>query len=85
MELKVLTFTQSDEGEAQPETITVQMTVQEALWIARVSGQQRGSSPHNGIYDCLVGDIFDRFWEEGVDGAIRQFHFEIPPIRYVEE
>lgn len=64
------------------ETVTVTMTIQEALWIARVSGQQKGESPHSGIFDCLVGAVFDRFWDDGVNDASKDFNFEIPPIKY---
>ncbi len=84
MKLNRLTFSENGEGEAIPDTVSVTMAIQEALWVARVSGQQKGESPHNGLYDCLVGDVFNRYWEGGVDDARRQFHFETPPIRYDE-
>ena len=83
MRLKGLTFTTDNEDEgAIPKTVTVEMTVQEALWIARVSGKQRGESPHSGIFDCLIGDVFNRYWDDGVDEARKVFCFEVPPIVY---
>lgn len=82
MKLKELTFSSGSDDNANLETVTVEMTVKEALWIARVAGQQRGHSPHHDIYSCLTGEVFNRFWDDGVDDAKRDYHFEIPPIRY---
>ncbi len=62
--------------------VTVTMTLQEALWIGKLAGKQKGASPHNTIYECLSGAVFDRFWEGGVDEALREFPVEIPSIRY---
>lgn len=82
MELKKITFAPNDEGESTPETVTVKMTAQEALWIATVSGKQKGESPHNSIFSCLNGDVFNRYWDDGTDDAIKEFPIEIPPIIY---
>jgi hypothetical protein len=81
MKLNAISF-KDDDGYAAPETITVTMTVEEALWIARVAEKQRGGSPHRTLYDCLVCDLFNRFWEDGVNDAAKQYPFEIPPIVY---
>lgn len=46
MKLKGLVFTTiNDDLGAIPKTVTVEMTIQEALWVARVSGKQRGGIP----------------------------------------
>ena len=82
MELKSMTFTPGSDGDVVPETVTVTMTTNEALWIALVSQRQRGESPHNGISDCLSNDVFNRYWEDGVGEARRSFHVDIPPIVY---
>lgn len=82
MKLKGLTFTSIIDEAASLDTVTVEMTVKEALWIARIAGEQRGNSPHHEIYSCLVGDVFNRFWDDGVADAARDYPFEIPPIRY---
>jgi len=73
------------EGDASPSEVTVTMSIKEAIWMAKVSGLQRGESPHNGIYQSLVCDVMNRYWEDGVDGAMRMHHVEIPPIRYEEK
>ena len=82
MKLKAITFSIDDEGDSLPATVTVTMTIEEAIWIAEVSGRQQGESPHNGIFHCLNGGVFNRYWEDGVDDAIKQFPVELPPIKY---
>lgn len=84
MELKSMTFATDTEGDTLPDTITVSMSTEEALWIALIAGKQRGSSPHNGIYSCLTGNVFNRYWEDGVDDAKKRHHFELPPVQYSE-
>jgi hypothetical protein len=84
MELKNIEFNNND-GAAFPKTLTVKMTLEEALWIAKVSSKQRGISPHNSIFECLVGDVFNRYWDDGVDEALQEFPIETPPIRYEEQ
>ena len=55
-----------------PETITVDMTLAEAVWIATAAGVQVPSSkPTDDIYEALAGGVFNRFFEEGVEGANR--------------
>ena len=84
MQITNIKFIQGREG-ADPSAITVTMTIEEAIWIAEIAGKQRGDSPHLGIYDCLVGDLFNRYWDGGVDDAIRIYPVEIPPIIYKDE
>lgn len=85
MDIKSITFSKNNDGISVPEKISVSMDVEEALWIAKVSGEQRGDSPHHGMYACLVGDVFNRYWEDGVNEASREFVFETPPIKYSME
>jgi hypothetical protein len=64
-----------------PKTIVVEMTVAEAAFIAKFTGKQNvhmanavmpdGHEQSSEIYDCLVGEFFNRYWDEGVDGAIK--------------
>jgi hypothetical protein len=82
MKLKEITFTDDQEGDAVPLTITVTMSVEEALWVAIVSGKQKGESPHSGIYNCLTSDVFNRYWDDGVSDAAKYMRIETPPIRY---
>ena len=81
MELKNIRF-KDIEGAIYPSNIEVSMSIEEALWIAKIAGSQQGSSPHNGIYDCLVGDVFNRYWDTGCEGADANFNIAIPPIKY---
>lgn len=84
MKLKRLDFVDGGEDGATPATVTVEMTIEEAAWIAKTSGQQRGSSPHSPIYHCLIGDVFNRYWHDGIDGYLIDNPVETPPIRYDE-
>lgn len=83
MQIDNIKFTQGEEG-AEPCEVTATLTIQEALWIAKIAGKQRGDSPHSGIYSALVGDVFNRYWEDGTDEAQKQFRVNTPPIRYDE-
>ena len=83
MKLKELTFSEDNVGDAVPSTITVEMTVEEALWIAKVAGKTRGGG--GSIYNCLVDDVFNRYWDDGANGANLQFNVEIPPIKYPDQ
>lgn len=82
MRLESITFAEHPEQGALPATVTVEMTVEEAMWAAQLSGKQRGESPHNGVFDCLIGDVFNRYWDDGIDGALRVFSAPIPPLGY---
>lgn len=68
MELNNIAFIE-EKGSALPAKITVTMTLDEVIWIAKIAGQQNGTSPHYGIYRCLVGDVINRFWEDGIKSA----------------
>lgn len=84
MQIDNIKFTQGDDG-AEPCEVVVTMTIKEALWIALVAGKQRGVSPHWDVYCALVGDVFNRYWDDGIDGAQRQFNVPTPPVRYDED
>lgn len=81
MQINQIKFTQDDNG-AKPAEVNVTITIEEAIWIAEIAGNQRGSSPHKSIYYALVGDVFNRYWDDGVDEAQRIYGVEIPPIKY---
>lgn len=61
---------------ALPHNITVSMTVTEAAAIARVFGAlndyglRRLGLDDSGIYDCLTGDVFNRYWDDGVNDVL---------------
>ena len=49
--------------------ITVSMTLKEAAWIARIAGKCNDNTKEGDIYHCLVGTVFNRFYEDGVAEA----------------
>lgn len=77
--MKILSITLDDN--AVPETVTAQLDRKEMQLIAKWAGTQSPAATeeflpgHAGassaIYDALVGDVFNRFWDDGVDAAIR--------------
>lgn len=77
MKLEKLTFVEGEEG-VIPETVTVTMNIREAVNIAKVFGKFSGESRikdglfEDEIYDCLVSDVFNRYWEDGYEGAIAE-------------
>lgn len=67
--MKIKSIDLDDEG--CPKKITCTLTVAEATWIARqAGGTSEGEIPY-GIYASLTGDLFNRFWGDGVAGAER--------------
>lgn len=64
-----------------PETITVELTHEEAVFLALFLGKQNGIEEDavmtggarlgGEIYDGLTGGVFNRFYEDGVKGAAR--------------
>jgi hypothetical protein len=67
MKVNAMAFKQGDDG-AIPSMITVTMTLAEAVWIGKAAGRTSGEvSSH--IYATLTGDVFNRFWDNGIDGA----------------
>ena len=71
-----------DADEIEPTRVTVDMSKDEALLVAHMIGStsnlQRdelmsyGGVIGSGIYDCLVGGVFNRYWDNGVDDALRE-------------
>jgi hypothetical protein len=82
MKLKEIKFQPGQEGVVIPSTVTVEMTVEEALWVATVSGKQRGVSPHSGIFECMSNNVFNRYWDDGTNDARKEFPIDTPPIKY---
>lgn len=83
-----MTFGPGDEG-ALPVTVTVTMGIEEAAAIARVFGSMNGHAitklgVSSSIWSCLAGDVFNRYWEDGVNdvlpGAIMLGSLNDPPV-----
>jgi hypothetical protein len=83
MKLIALTFEQEDEG-AVPSRITVEMSLAETAAIAHIFGAMNhhalsrlgvaDDTWESGIYGCLVDDVLNRYWDDGID------HFGLPPV-----
>ena len=59
-----------------PAEITVRMSRAEAELIAAHVGQVLPSTgTSSGIYDALVGGVFNRFWEDGLTDARHESGF----------
>lgn len=67
--------------DGNPETITVDMSLLESAWIARIAGECKDMDIEGNIYSCLVGSFFNRFYEDGVNGVPKTRN---PPIRYYD-
>jgi len=65
-----------------PSKVLVELTLEEAIWIATVAGRQRGESPHSQLYGVLTADVFNRYWDDGLEDARKEFPVTVPPIRY---
>lgn len=62
--------------DGQPTGLTVELSVDEAMHIAKwAGGLSPNTSPHyestSSIYSALVGEFFNRFWYDGLAGALR--------------
>lgn len=66
--------------EGEPVELTLTLSVEQAALIARWVGQFSPStagtnhSHTSGLWDCLVGEFFNRFYEDGIDEALRALH-----------
>lgn len=55
-----------------PDIITVDMDISEAIQIAQWTGKTPNPTREMAtIHDGLAGYVFNRFWDDGVDGAAR--------------
>jgi hypothetical protein len=67
------------DDEEMPERVLVELSHDEAAYLALLLGRQNandmnavmpgGASEGGAIYDGLTGSLFNRFYEDGVDGA----------------
>lgn len=70
--MKLKNIQLDDEG--MPIQVTVDIPINEVFAIATIFGQLNGyaeeklniASNDSTIYDCLVGDLINRFWENGL-------------------
>ncbi|WP_396902739.1 hypothetical protein [Mycolicibacterium sp.] len=65
-----------------PQTITAELTAREAAFLAKLTGRMShsdaeavvpGFSAESGrVYSALAGEVFNRYYEDGVDDALRE-------------
>lgn len=62
-----------------PKQVDVSMTIEEAMAIAALFGKLNGKAhtklgvPNSDVYDCLVGDVINRYWDGGYDEIVPKF------------
>lgn len=76
MKLKSIQF----DDASNPSALLVEMTTDEAAYLARVTGKQSGTNANavmaggsqlnSEIQGCLFGELFARFYEDGYDEYI---------------
>ena len=60
------------DDDESPVTVVAELTIEEAAWISEKTGQETGSDDAtSGLYNALTGSVFNRFWNDGVDGYRR--------------
>jgi len=76
MKIESIQFEQTEEG-ATPSEVTVTMSITEAAQIATLFGEMADVSfgkrgwPVTHIYTDLTGNVFNRYWEDGLAGSMR--------------
>lgn len=74
MDILNLTFKNS-----RPDVVSINMTVEQAARLVKLVGRispANAASPEDyqaqsGLYDVLVCGLFNRYWDDGVDGYLR--------------
>jgi hypothetical protein len=74
--IESLKFEYAD-GYARPSEVTLTMSITEAAQIACIFGELSDKSladrswPITHIYTDLTSNVFNRYWEDGLEGAMR--------------
>lgn len=64
----------------QPQTLTVELSVAEAAALAQLTGKRsplkaaEDKIPYpetTSVYDALVGAFFNRYWDNGIEGYVK--------------
>jgi hypothetical protein len=56
------------DADEDPREVTVVLSINVAAWLARHVGKLNPSTEESSaLYDCLVGSLFNRFYEDGVN------------------
>lgn len=72
---------QLDDDE-MPQAVTVELTLREALFIGLAIGVNNdppaekilsgGAEECSSVYQGLTGGLFNRFWHDGIEGAVKE-------------
>jgi hypothetical protein len=75
--MKIRRIDLDDDGD--PSSVTVELSLAEAILITRTVGKGNGHDSNllmeggdliaAQTYLCLTGDLFNRYWDDGIDGA----------------
>ena len=78
---KIKSITLNDDDEPVPTSAVVELSLAELLFIARVTGKHShttaeevmagGGEASTSLYNSLVGNVINRFWDGGTDEAVR--------------
>lgn len=77
----VRTIEMDDHGE--PEFVTVRMSLEELAYLAKVTGKHstvtaeeimHGGAANTHLYDCASGEVFNRYYDGGVDDYLNHHH-----------
>lgn len=77
--MRIRRISLDDEG--MPELVTVELTRSEAVFLTLLTGEQNGvtsealmpggSDVSAELYDAFTGELFNRYYDNGVDDAAR--------------
>lgn len=76
MKIESIRFEQNKDG-ATPSEVTVTMSITEAAQVACLFGEMSDKSmadrgwPLTHIYTDLTSNLFNRYWEDGLEGLMR--------------
>ncbi|QJD53303.1 hypothetical protein SEA_TEMPO_82 [Microbacterium phage Tempo] len=83
MKLRALTYGEREtrDGGSFPETVTVEMTIEEAVAIADVAGNVLGNTREqaSSIYDCIT-ELVNNHWDNGQTEAMQDL--KLPTWRF---
>lgn len=63
-------ITRIDLENGRPVRVAAELSADEAAHLTRLTGKQSDDLSAD-VYDCLTGELFNRFYGDGVDGYLR--------------
>ena len=81
MLLRSIDFTHDESHGAVPDRVTVTLTAQEVVYLAKLVGRQNaddansvsfgGAAANSAVYECLTGDVANPYFDDGIDDMAR--------------